>query len=95
MGWATARCATYSIREASLVFPAYQMDMVRLGIGLYGIDPSGIIQKKTANGEHPQSSHFTNKKKLKKGRPSGMAGQGWQRKICALPRSISAMPTGY
>jgi len=26
-------------------FPEYQMDMVRLGIGLYGIDSSGLIQK--------------------------------------------------
>jgi alanine racemase len=27
-------------------FPEYQMDMVRLGIGLYGIDSSGLIQDK-------------------------------------------------
>lgn len=27
-------------------FPEYQMDMVRLGIGLYGIDSSGLIQEK-------------------------------------------------
>ena len=26
-------------------FPEYQMDMVRLGIGLYGIDSSGLIQE--------------------------------------------------
>ena len=27
-------------------FPEYQMDMVRLGVGLYGIDSSGLIQDK-------------------------------------------------
>ena len=29
-------------------FPQYQMDMVRLGIGLYGFDSSGLIQDKLA-----------------------------------------------
>jgi len=30
-------------------FPAYQFDMVRLGIGLYGIDPTGICQDQLEN----------------------------------------------
>jgi Alr-MurF fusion protein len=61
--------------------PQMQMDMIRLGIGLYGVDSSPIIQHRL--------QHVTTLKKVK---PLAIAAKAWRKKIQKQPPFASAMP---
>lgn len=72
-------------------FPQYQYDMVRLGIGLYGIEPS---QEMGCGALKPVSSLFTrisSVRELKKGDTVGYGRKG----VIDSPSVIATLPIGY
>ena len=73
---------------AILRFPTAQYDMVRLGIGLYGIDPSGMAELWPVIS---LKSHISQIHYLKKGDTVGYGNSG---KIVADTR-IAVIPVGY
>jgi len=71
-------------------FPQYQFDMVRLGIGIYGIDGTGIIQKRLQN-VGVLKSNISQIKRIKKGESVGY-GNHW---IVKNDSIIATVPIGY
>jgi alanine racemase len=71
-------------------FPEARFDMVRLGIGLYGIDPAGHIQRQLK----PVASFRSVVSQVQQLEPGESVGYG-RRAISDKPRSIAVIAVGY
>jgi len=75
---------------ATLAFPEAQLDMVRIGIGLYGIDPSGIYSKELL----PVVSLKTKVLQIKQVAPGETIGYSRMAKS-DKPRTTATLAIGY
>ncbi len=71
-----------------LRFPQYHFNMVRLGIGLYGIDPTGTNKLQPVATLKTTVSQV---RRVKAGEPVGYSGRG----ISARDRTIATLAIGY
>ncbi|NNF21952.1 MAG: alanine racemase, partial [Saprospiraceae bacterium] len=71
-------------------FPEYQFDMVRLGLGLYGIDETSELRNKLIR-SHTLKSHVLQVKRLKKGDTTGYNRAGKSE----IETSIAVISIGY
>lgn len=71
-------------------FPEYQLDMVRLGIGLYGISPNPIEEKNLQNIGRLKTS-ITQIKHIKSGETIGYS----RAYVCKEDKTIGVIPIGY
>ncbi|MBN1651747.1 MAG: bifunctional UDP-N-acetylmuramoyl-tripeptide:D-alanyl-D-alanine ligase/alanine racemase [Bacteroidales bacterium] len=71
-------------------FPEYQLDMVRLGIGLYGISPSAMEEKNLLNIGRLKTS-ITQIKHIKSGETIGYN----RSYVCKEDKTIGIIPIGY
>nr|MDQ3073938.1 alanine racemase [Bacteroidota bacterium] len=71
-------------------FPQFQFDMVRLGLGLYGLDPTSEIQSRL---EHVSTlkTHISQVKQVPTGESVGYSREG----IAGYPRTIATIGLGY
>lgn len=77
-------CNTAAIER----FPGYHLDMVRLGIGLYGVNP---IDNKTINNVATLTATILQIRDVKAGESIGYSGKG----ALARPGRIAAISIGY
>ncbi|MBX2841022.1 MAG: bifunctional UDP-N-acetylmuramoyl-tripeptide:D-alanyl-D-alanine ligase/alanine racemase [Flammeovirgaceae bacterium] len=69
-------CIKYALNSAGIVkFPEYQMDMVRLGIGLYGVEINQKLQENLKNTGTLKTT-ISQIKKIKRGETIGYGRQG-------------------
>ncbi len=73
---------------AILRFPEYHFDMVRLGIGLYGVDPSGMVSLEPVIS---LKSNITQIHELEKGELIGYGNSG----VMKSDGKIAIIPVGY
>jgi alanine racemase len=73
-----------------LRFPDSSMDMVRLGVGLYGVDP----RKETAADLKPVTSLYTTISQIHTLQPGEGVGYG-RKAVSSIARSIATLPVGY
>lgn len=73
-----------------LRFPEARFDMVRLGIGLYGVDPSGLLQKRLK----PVAAFRSVVSQVQELEPGESVGYG-RRAMSNEPRSIAVIAVGY
>ena len=79
----------YACNSSAIIrFPEYQFDMVRLGIGLYGFDPSGTINLAQVSVLKTRISQI---KKVKKGGHIGYGTDGPAKRDV----TIAIVPIGY
>ena len=71
-------------------FPEAQMDMVRLGIGLYGIAPQPEVQRHLMSVSHIRT-RISQLKQIPQGEPVGYNGR-W---VAPRPSTIAIIPIGY
>lgn len=71
-------------------FPAYQFDMVRLGIGMYGIDPSEALQRQLK----PIGRLITTVSQVRDVKPGESIGYG-RAEILTTPKTIATVAIGY
>lgn len=71
-------------------FPEAQMDMVRLGIGLYGIAPQPEVQRHLTSVSHIRT-RISQLKAIPEGDPVGYNGR-W---VAPRPSTIAIIPIGY
>lgn len=72
-------------------YPQYQYDMVRLGIGLYGISP---LDSPASTGLKPVSSLVTSISAIQRREPGETVGYG-RRGLITRPSVIASLPIGY
>ncbi len=71
-------------------FPEAQMDMVRLGIGLYGVSPEVDVQRHLTSVSHIRT-RISQLKNIAAGEPVGYNGR-W---VAERPSTIAIIPIGY
>ena len=85
----TRKPLKYACNSSAIIrFPEYQFDMVRLGIGLYGFDPSGSMNLDQVSVLKTRISQI---KKVKKGEHIGYGTDGLTKRDV----TIAIVPIGY
>ena len=85
----TRKPLKYACNSSAIIrFPEYQFDMVRLGIGLYGFDPSGSMNLDQVSVLKTRISQI---KKVKKGAHIGYGTDGLTKRDV----TIAIVPIGY
>lgn len=84
-------CIKHALNSAGIVrFPEKQMDMVRLGIGLYGVEATGIDQQELL----PVGTFKTTISQIKEVSPGETVGYSRNGKI-SVPKKIATIAVGY
>lgn len=84
-------CIKHALNSAGIVrFPDKQMDMVRLGIGLYGVEATGLDQQELL----PVGTFKTTISQIKEVSPGETVGYSRKGKV-SVPKKIATIAVGY
>ncbi|WP_020530735.1 bifunctional UDP-N-acetylmuramoyl-tripeptide:D-alanyl-D-alanine ligase/alanine racemase [Flexithrix dorotheae] len=88
-------CIKYALNSAGIIkFPDYQMDMVRLGIGLYGVEVNQKLQENLKNTGTLKTT-ISQIKKIKKGETIGYGRHGKAEKDIKIATIAIGYADGY